>query len=139
LILLDTNIFMYAVGRPHPYKEPCQKILQAIGAGAVDFNTDAEVLQELLYVYSLKGQREKGIWAVEKVFIISPNPSSITRLEVNEAKELMKKYPVLLPRDAIHAGVIIAQGYEGILSADSNFDLITETKRYDPTKFAESL
>ena len=139
MILLDTNIFMYAVGKPHRYKESCQKILKAIGAGMEDFNTDTEVLQELLYVYSLKGQHQKGIGAVERALIIFPNPSSITKLEVNEAKELMKKYPILLARDAIHAGVIITQGYEGILSADSNFDLITEIKRYDPIKFAESL
>ena len=29
-IFLDANIFMYAAGKPHAYKQPCQKILQAV-------------------------------------------------------------------------------------------------------------
>ena len=26
--LLDTNVVIYAIGKAHPYKEPCEKIME---------------------------------------------------------------------------------------------------------------
>lgn len=59
--LIDTNIIMYALGRPHPLREKCRNILAGIVNNDVDGNIDVEVLQELLYVYSSRGEREKGL------------------------------------------------------------------------------
>src|SRR5262245_4874711 len=48
LVFVDTNVFMYAVGRPHPLREPAQSALrEATGQLA----TSAAVLQELLHAY----------------------------------------------------------------------------------------
>ena len=30
---LDVNVFMYAAGAPHPYKEPCVRILADLETG----------------------------------------------------------------------------------------------------------
>jgi len=42
---------MYAVGGPHPLKQPCARILLLLAERPDAFVTDAEVLQELVHRY----------------------------------------------------------------------------------------
>ncbi|MFQ5614177.1 MAG: hypothetical protein ACE5H9_18805 [Anaerolineae bacterium] len=49
LTFLDANIFMYAAGAPHNYKEPCVRILADVEMGALAAAVNTEVFQELLY------------------------------------------------------------------------------------------
>lgn len=51
MILIDSNIFMYAAGTPHPNKEPSATFLDQVAIGEVDAVIDAEVLQEILHRY----------------------------------------------------------------------------------------
>ncbi len=60
-VFLDTNIFMYAAGAPHPYKEACLRILADMEAGILSAAINTEVLQELLYRYSHIRLAAKGI------------------------------------------------------------------------------
>ena len=50
-IFLDTNVPIYAAGRPHALKKPCAQILMLVAERPHAFLTDAEVLQELLHRY----------------------------------------------------------------------------------------
>lgn len=61
--LIDTNIILYSLGREHPLKEPCRKIVAKIASGEIAANIDVEVLQEVLYVYTYRNERIKGIAA----------------------------------------------------------------------------
>jgi predicted nucleic acid-binding protein len=47
---LDTNIFMYAAGKPQKFKEPCVTVLSSVASGDLSAAVDAEVFQE--YVFS---------------------------------------------------------------------------------------
>ena len=52
LIFVDTNVFMYAVGREHPLRKPAQQFFErALARSRVSLYTSAEVLQELLHAY----------------------------------------------------------------------------------------
>lgn len=51
-IFLDTNIFMYAAGKSHPYKNPCLHILKDVETKALSAIVNTEVFQELLYRYT---------------------------------------------------------------------------------------
>ena len=53
--LLDANVVIYALGVPHPYRDPCQWILRALDSDDHDYVMDAEVLQEVLYVFDRRG------------------------------------------------------------------------------------
>ncbi|MBW2740444.1 MAG: type II toxin-antitoxin system VapC family toxin [Deltaproteobacteria bacterium] len=46
---IDTNIFMYAAGKPHEFKQPCVDILSRIQSGELKAAIDTEVFQEILY------------------------------------------------------------------------------------------
>jgi predicted nucleic acid-binding protein len=102
VIFVDTNVFMYAVGREHPLRPEAQAFfLSALESGTV-LATSAEALQELLHAYLPVGRigtldaalalaqgRMAQIWAVEAddVFL---------------ARNLMDRYPALGARDLLH-------------------------------------
>lgn len=44
MILIDSNIFMYAAGAEHPHKEPSRSFLEEVARGDVEAALDAEVL-----------------------------------------------------------------------------------------------
>ena len=51
MILIDSNIFMYAGGASHPNKAPSVALLEGIATGRLDGVIDAEILQEILHRY----------------------------------------------------------------------------------------
>ncbi len=55
MYLLDTNIFIYALGKAHKYKKPSREIIEILEGPEHDFCIDTEVYQELLYVYDCRG------------------------------------------------------------------------------------
>lgn len=130
--LLDTNIVVYAIGRPHRYKQPCVRLLQEVADGVSDFNVDTELLQEILYLYTARGERARGLTTCSDLLLMFPDPFPIGRHEVVLAHEILTRYPALLPRDAIHAAVTQANHLEGIVSADKVFSTIDYLRRFDP-------
>ena len=130
--LIDTNIIMYAIGKGHPLKEQCKKLLQRVVYGETVANIDVEVLQELLYVYSVRGERRKGLKVIDEMLVPFPDSYSIKIDEIARAKGLMKKYSSLSARDAIHCAVSINNNLEGIISTDKDFDIVKEIHRFKP-------
>jgi predicted nucleic acid-binding protein len=90
------------------------------------------LLQELLYVYSSRGERKKGLDVVENILILFPNPLIVRKPEIEKAKDFMRKYRNLSPRDAVHCAVIVNYGLEGIISVDKDFDSVREIQRFMP-------
>lgn len=130
--LVDTNIIMYAVGKPHALKGPCKNVLQKVVHGLISANIDVEVLQELLYVYDSRGERKKGLNMVKENLILFPHPFAIGKNEIVKARDLMTKYRALTTRDAIHCAVVINSNLEGMISTDKDFDIVKEINRFNP-------
>ena len=51
VIVVDTNVFMYAVGRPHHLREPARKFFVNSNRNRPPLCTSAEVLQKLAHAY----------------------------------------------------------------------------------------
>ncbi|NTU47754.1 MAG: type II toxin-antitoxin system VapC family toxin, partial [Syntrophobacteraceae bacterium] len=51
MIFVDSNVFIYAVGRPHPLRAEAQEFFISSRAQGKKLVTSAEVLQELLHAY----------------------------------------------------------------------------------------
>lgn len=130
--LLDTNVIVYAVGRPHRYKRPCARLLQDAVDSTGDYGIDTELLQEVLYLYAARGERDLGLSTCGDLLLMFPDPFPITRDEIVLAHALLARYPSLLPRDALHAAVARTSSLEGIVSADRVFDTIDNLIRFDP-------
>lgn len=118
--LLDTNIIIYAVGKPHPHKEACQRLFQNISAGNADYTVDVELLQEVLYVYSSRGEHRNALEVFDLLLQVFPNPLPIGKEEMAVARNILEQHPHLSPRDAIHLGVILNYHLEGIVTTDQS-------------------
>lgn len=101
-------------------------------AEGVGFAVDTELLQEVLYVYDLRGLRKRGRETVSDLLALFPNPLAIAKEEIEKANELMGRYRWLGTRDAIHAAVVVTHRLEGIVSADRAFSRIKEIKHFSP-------
>jgi hypothetical protein len=123
VIFVDTNVFMYAVGREHPLREPARAFfLVHVESGEV-LVTSAEVLQELMHAYvsvdrldtldaalTLARGRMGTIWPVESA-------------DVDLARALVERHPGLGARDLLHVACCQRRGvgrvhtYDRALSA----------------------
>ncbi len=56
MIFVDTNVFMYAVGRPHTFKQPARDFFIEAQQSQMPLCTSAEVLQELAHAYLAAGR-----------------------------------------------------------------------------------
>jgi len=129
---VDTDIFVYAAGLPHPYRDPCRKVLTAIEAGRVEANVDTETLQEVMYVYWYRKQLTVGLQYIDRLLVLFPSPIGVEKTAIMGAREVMASHPNLDPRDAIHAAVVIKRGFEGIISTDRGYDDVAGVTRFDP-------
>ena len=134
--LLDTNVFVYAQGRPHLYYEPCRALVDKLGDDSSGYTIDTELLREILHVYSVRGERLLAFSTFDRLLVLFSNPIPITREVMVMARHLLERYPALSARDAIHAAVVQTQGLEGIVTTDQVFHQIREVVAYDPLEMA---
>ena len=130
--LIDTSVFIYAVGRPHPYKVSCLRLMEELERGEHEANIDVEVLQEVLYHFWQRGRHRDAVEIFDRLAAAFPEPFPVTLAEARVARDIMSRHPRLEPRDAIHAAVVLVHGLEGIVSTDRGFDSITGLTRFDP-------
>ncbi|MBI4208849.1 MAG: type II toxin-antitoxin system VapC family toxin [Deltaproteobacteria bacterium] len=137
IYFLDSNVILYAVGKEHLYREPCAEILRKSENEEIELIISTEIIQEILYFYSVRNLRSKGLAVAEKVIQITREILSVDRIDIEKAMELMQDNPPLKPRDAIHAAVMLNHDSLYILSADADFDQLPQIQRIDPLKFEE--
>ena len=134
--LLDANVVIYSEGREHPYRGPCKIVMEQVNACPGEYAIDVESLQEILHVYSKRGESEKGMAIAQRLLNLFSEIIPITTAEIVTAIRLFRETPGLSGRDAIHAAVVMEHGLEGIVSADRDFDRIPGLRRYDPMELA---
>ncbi len=137
-VFIDTNVPVYAVGRPHPNKEPCIRIMAMVIEQPRAFFTDVEVLQELVHLYTASRR-----WALGRVVLRDFVETMHDRIEpvyvedMNLAARLVDEYPGVSTRDLVHMAVMRRMGVDRIVSADRDFDRISDVERLDPTEVEE--
>lgn len=137
-VFIDANVPIYAVGRPHPNKEPCARILRMVIERPQAFFTDVEVLQELIHRYTSSGR-----WALGREALRSFTEIMYGRIEpvyvedINFAARLVDEHPGVSARDLVHAAVMRRVGADRIISADADFDRIADVERLNPAEVGE--
>lgn len=131
-VFIDTNIPIYAGGKPHPNKEPCANVIMAIAKGEIQAVSSAEVLQEILHRHCLTKERAKGIKMLHEFRELLSDIFPVTIKEVNMAATFLEKYPDIEARDAIHIATMLTNDIKLILSTDKHLDDIQGVKRIDP-------
>lgn len=138
-VLLDSNIPMYAAGAEHPYRRPCQQILQRALAGDLHAVTNVEVHQEILHRYLALRLPEKAREVSEDFEALVPTVLGLSLDDIRQARELALRYPQLPARDLLHVAVMLNHGIPVIVTADRHFDAVREVRRLDPIAGSKSL
>lgn len=135
MILIDANVFMYAVGAEHPNKQPSIDFLARVARGELQASTDAEVLQEILHRYRALNRWADGRRAYDLVRSIIPVIIPITSKITDAARMLLDTHTDLAARDALHAAVCRHEGAEAWCSYDRDFDAIPGVDRREPEHY----
>jgi len=112
VIFVDTNVFVYAVGRPHPLRDPARRILSDAAHGSEALVTSCEVLQELMHVYLPVGRLE----TLDKAWTLATSRAvDIWPIEADDvalARSSITRHPELSARDLLHLACCRRRGVE---------------------------
>lgn len=130
--LYDTAVFIYAVGKEHPYRDPCREVVAAARDGALAGEASVEVIHELAHVLIRRGgDRAKALRlasaAAELVRLHEFSPSDLPL-----TMTLLADHPALDARDAVFAATALNRGIPLILSPDRAYDDVPGLDRVDP-------
>jgi len=119
VIFVDTNVVMYAVGRPHALREPAQRFfVEHAARGAEPLCSSAEVLQELLHAYLPAGRMQTLEAAFTLVRARTVELWSVEPEDVETARGMVTRHPGLSARDLIHLACCRRRGVEAIRTFD---------------------
>ena len=103
MIFVDTNVFMYAVGREHALREPARAFIEEAARGRLGpLCTSVEVLQELLHAYLPVGRVETLDAAIALVDSFIPTVHAVEADDVRLARDLAGTHPALDARELVH-------------------------------------
>lgn len=130
--LYDTNVFVYALGAAHWYREPCRAIVARQGEGALGGETTAVVVAELAHQrLRQSGDRAEAARRAREVTLIC-RTHEVAERDVELALDLYERSAALDAFDALLAAVALNRGIEAIVSADQGFDELADLERVDP-------
>ena len=129
---IDTNILMYAVGTPHPLKEPCLAILKRVSDGEITAVTDTEVFQEIAYRYWSQRKWQVAVEVLSAYHALFDEIYPIEKTQLSSYYQLLGDHPDLFPRDAIHIAVMHHHGLQRIYTADRDFKRVPGLEVYLP-------
>jgi predicted nucleic acid-binding protein len=132
VILIDTNVIMYAAGAQHPHKGPSVRLLERVAAGEVEATIDAEVLQEILHRYRSIGRWDDGRRVYDLSRRLFPSVVPVTAAVLDRARRVLDGDDGIMARDALHAAVVMTEGLEAVCSWDRDFDRIRGLVRRSP-------
>jgi len=101
MIFVDTNVFMYAVGRDHPLRLPARDFFEHSVEHKERLVTSAEVLQELLHAYLPVG-RVATLDAALTLARSLTESWAVEPADVVHARSLHHRHPGLGARDLLH-------------------------------------
>jgi predicted nucleic acid-binding protein len=129
---IDANILVYSVGKPHILKSPCLAIIEDMARRTVTSATNVEVLQEILHIYSRRGERSFGIEMAHNLSTLVTTIYSVTPEDFARALTFQRQYPQLTARDSLHLASLYNNGITHIVSADHHFNNLPGIIRIDP-------
>lgn len=133
--LIDTNVFIYAAGRPSEFQEGCIRVLRLYGAGELEANINTEVIQEAMYSLWNRKLFQEAVAMADRLLTTFPEPLPVSIATMKHARNVFSMSPEIGPRGSIHAAVVLENQLEGIISIDGDFDDIPGITRFDPLEF----
>ncbi len=121
MIALDTTVLVYAQGAPHPLRDPCRALVEAITAGQLAATTTVEVIQEFAHVWARRRPRPDAVSrARDYAELLSPL-LAVGDHALNNGLAIFERHRSVGAFDAVLAAAAIAEHAEALVSADRSF------------------
>ncbi len=120
MIFVDSNVFIYAVGRSHPLRTEARNFFVECREKGIRLITSAEVLQELLHVYLPVRRMETLDAAIELATLGIDQIIPIDQDTILHARNLADRFPGLTARDLLHLAVCQTNKIKEIKTFDRN-------------------
>jgi predicted nucleic acid-binding protein len=131
VIVLDTNVLVYALGEAHPLREPCRRIVQSVGRD-IEAATTIEVIQEFLHVFGRRRPRvDVGKAGRAFVELLAPLIEADAR-DLELGIDLLERHAGLSAFDALVAAVALNHDAEALVTADRSFVAVPGLRVADP-------
>lgn len=131
-VLLDTAVFVYAVGGPHPLRQPCRTLVRALTDQRLEGEASVEAVQEFLHQRARRtGDRQEAVERARQVAALC-TLHEVAPEDLRVALELFARHEPLHARDAIHAATALNRGIGLVVSPDAAFDDIPGLTRISP-------
>ena len=118
MIFVDSNVFMYVVGRAHPLRENARTFFAEALNEQSRLCTSAEVVQEMLHYYLPVGRVSTLDAALS---LIERTRTEVWPLELEDvtlARQLQEQLPALTARDLCHLACCRRRGVREIKTFD---------------------
>ena len=102
MTFVDTNVFMYAVGRQHPLRTEARGFFADALVRQIPLATSAEVLQELVHAYLPVGRQATFERAMALLQGHAVTVWPLEREDVTLAAQLYRRFPSLGARGLCH-------------------------------------
>lgn len=124
MIFIDTNVFMYAVGRAHPLRSAAREFLEESRRAAIPLCTSTEVVQELAHAYLRLPRRDAFDEALEVIAGFAVDVWPLEFEDVTLARQLHERHPHLDARDLCHLASCRRRGVGEIKTFDRDLDAV---------------
>ena len=128
VIFIDTNVFVYAVGRPHPLKEPARRFFIEANQNRTPLFTSSEVLQELAHVFLSVGRLNDFDAAMDLIAIFEVQVWPLEEEDVILARQLYERYSDLGARDLCHLASCQRRGVSHIETFDRRLKAVSNIR-----------
>ncbi len=132
MIVVDTTVLAYAVGLPHPLKDPSERLLEAISLGAVHATTSVEVIQEFAHIRARRFPRSEAVGAARRFARLLSPLLSADEDALERGLSIFERTPALGCFDAVLAATAIANDARALVSADAGFSSIRGLRHVVP-------
>ena len=136
MIMLDSNIIIYAYNRDAPERQYCLPIIRNAILGELDTALSVLSLFEVYHVLAQRIQRPLPESQVSQIVLDLALSRNIRKFEITEslfieAITIAEEYSINI-NDALLASTMRSIGSEEIYSHDSDFDKVEFIRRVDP-------
>lgn len=125
MIFVDTNVFMYAVGRSHPLRAPAQQFFVEANRSGTPLCTSAEVMQELAHAYLPAGRLQTLDSALTLIARAVVEVWPLEEEDVALARRLHEQNPALQARDLCHLASCRRRGVSEIKTFDQTLAAVS--------------
>jgi predicted nucleic acid-binding protein len=130
--LFDTGVFVYAVGAPHPHRDPCRDVIGRARSGELRGEASTDLPRELAHQrFRRTGDRDQAVETARATAALC-RLHELRPQDVLHGLELHRANGRLGARDAVLAAVALGREIGAILSTDRAFDVVAGLARVDP-------